>query len=574
MVITRSSDNPAAYLETLRQITVQMTVARDVAEVLGEITSALMTIGGVALARIWLYRSASDCETCRARGWQEDVANPGFALHLTASAGLYSHVDGTHHRIAVGERKVGEIAATRRPLWTEDLESDPRVPNKEWVRQEGLQSFAGYPLLFRSEVVGVLGVFSRQHITMQQFQSLEVFAAQAATAIKTAELFSRVEGLNDQLQLENRHLQEEHERVIARTAELQRTEAYLVAAQELSHTGSWARRVGTGEGYWSDETFRIFGRDPRDRVPNRQEMLDVWHPADAQLVDRTMEAAAREKRGFELDVRLVRPDRSIRHVHAKGQPIFDAAGNVVEFMGVVMDVTDLKRAERALRRARERTIEARFAAMLAERTRLAREIHDTLLQGFTGVALKLLAASKRVSGQGQTAMDLHELVTLAQQTLKDARQAVWDMRSPMLAEAEFSVALRTAAEEGTRGTGLSLEYETQGPPLPLDREIEVVALRIVQEAIANAVKHAEAHTVRVRCGYEARRMRLSIADDGRGFTVDPSFHAYGGHWGLLGMRERASQIGAKVLVRSTPGEGTKVILVAPYATREAHSRHS
>ena len=208
-----------------------------------------------------------------------------------------------------------------------------------------------------------------------------------------------------------------------------------------------------------------------------------------------------------------------------------------------------------------------FRSMLAERTRLAREIHDTLLQGFTGVALKLLAAAKRASGQQETAADLHELVTLAQRTLEDARHAVWDMRSPTLAEAEFSVALRHAAEEGTRGTGLGLEYETQGPPLPLDQEIEIVVLRVVQEAIANTVKHAGAHTVRVTCGYEARRVRLSIADDGKGFTVDPNFRTYGGHWGLLGMRERASQIGAKVSVQSSPGQGTEITLIVPYTLR-------
>ena len=209
MVTTRSSEDSALHLETLRQITVQMTVARDVAEVLEVITGALVTIAGVSLARIWLYRSEADCGTCRDRGWQQNSTKAPIALHLTASAGLYSHVDGAHHRIDVGHQKVGEIAASQRPIWTNDIESDPRVPNKEWVRQERLQSFAGYPLLFRGELVGVLAVFSQQRLTEHQLHSLEVFAAQAATAIKTAELFSRVERLNARLLVENSYLQEE-----------------------------------------------------------------------------------------------------------------------------------------------------------------------------------------------------------------------------------------------------------------------------------------------------------------------------------------------------------------------------
>jgi PAS domain S-box-containing protein len=357
------------------------------------------------------------------------------------------------------------------------------------------------------------------------------------------------------------------DRVASRTAELKRSEAYLAAGQELSHTGSWARRTNTGETYWSEETYRIFGRDPRTPAPTGSQVREVCHPDDRHLFDQAMETAAREARGFELDLRIIRPDGSIRYLHSKGQPVLDDAGVVVELMGVVMDVTDQKRAERALRRARERTLEARFAAVLDERTRLARELHDTLLQGFTGVSLRLLAASTRVTGQPETSAALREVLSLAQKTLEDARRAVWDIRSPLLVGAEFSTALRTAAEDATRGTELTLEYEVEGPARPLEPEIEAVVLRVVQEVAANAVRHAAARTLRVRCTYGARRVRLAIADDGRGFAVDPDFRAYGGHWGLLGMRERANQIGAKVTVRSAPGQGTKVILLVPYAVR-------
>jgi signal transduction histidine kinase len=93
-----------------------------------------------------------------------------------------------------------------------------------------------------------------------------------------------------------------------------------------------------------------------------------------------------------------------------------------------------------------------------------------------------------------------------------------------------------------------------------------VALRVVQEAIANVVKHAAAHTVRVRLDFDPRGMRVSVRDDGRGFTVDPETHTYGGHWGLLGMRERAARVGGTISVRSARGEGTEIVLAAPYST--------
>ena len=152
---------------------------------------------------------------------------------------------------------------------------------------------------------------------------------------------------------------------------------------------------------------------------------------------------------------------------------------------------------------------------------------------------------------------MRDLVGLAQQTLTDARRAVWDLRSPALAGADFPAALRAAAEDCVRGTKLELEYDVGGPPRPVDPEVEAVVVRVAQEAITNVVKHAAARTVRVRLSFETRRVRLSVIDNGRGFAVEGDFHAYGGHWGLLGMRERASQIHGKLSLRSTPGHGTE-----------------
>jgi PAS domain S-box-containing protein len=347
--------------------------------------------------------------------------------------------------------------------------------------------------------------------------------------------------------------------------ELRRSQAYLIAAQELGNTGSWARQISTGEIYWSEEVFRIFGVDPKTTRPSRELLTQLWHPDDREFADRMIDDSTREKRDYEMDVRILRPDGSVRYVHIRGQPVVDMNGRTDEFIGVIMDITDRKRTERALRRARERALQARFAAVLEERTRLARDIHDTLLQGFTGIALKLVAASSRVTEPPESITALRELIGLAQQTLTDARRAVWDLRSPALAGGDFPGAVRNAAEDCVRGTTLELEYDVGGPPRPVDPEVEAVVVRVAQEAITNVVKHADARTVRVRLSFEARRVRMSVIDDGRGFAVEPDFQAYGGHWGLLGMRERASQVQGKLSLRSTPGHGTEVVLLAPYA---------
>jgi PAS domain S-box-containing protein len=348
--------------------------------------------------------------------------------------------------------------------------------------------------------------------------------------------------------------------------ELRRSQTYLIEAQELGNTGSWGRRISTGEIYWSEEVFRIFGVDPRTTTPHRNLLTQLWHADDREFADRTIDDAVREKRNYEMDVRIVRPDGSIRYVHIRGQPVFDETGETDEFIGVIMDITNRKRTERALRRARERALEARFAAVLEERTRLARDIHDTLLQGFTGIALKLVAAINRVTGPPESVSALRDLVSLAQQTLTDARRAVWDLRSPALA-GDFPAALRTAVEDCVRGTTLGLEFDIGGPLQPVNPDVEAVVVRVAQEAVTNVVKHADARMVRVRLSFETRRVRLSVIDDGRGFTVESNFQAYGGHWGLLGMRERASQVHGKLSLRSTPGHGTELVLLVPYTVR-------
>jgi signal transduction histidine kinase len=221
------------------------------------------------------------------------------------------------------------------------------------------------------------------------------------------------------------------------------------------------------------------------------------------------------------------------------------------------------RLARAKRRARERVLEARFAAQLEERTRLAREIHDTLLQGFTGVSLQLLAAVGRRSDPSQFTAALSDVLALAQKTLADARRAVWDMRPPALDEGNFAGALETALARSVANSTLALDYNVRGAPRALRPELETVIFRVAQEAIVNVVKHAGAQTARVTLSYEDRSVRLIVTDDGSGFTVDPDRRTYAGHWGLLGMRERASQLRGKLIVRSAPGAGTKIMLRVP-----------
>ncbi|TMB62051.1 MAG: PAS domain-containing protein, partial [Deltaproteobacteria bacterium] len=134
-------------------------------------------------------------------------------------------------------------------------------------------------------------------------------------------------------------------------AELRRSEMYLAEGQRLSHTGSWARNVSSEEVFWSQETFRIFGLDSEKAKPSYRTFLERIHPDDRPLVQQTVDTASHEKKVWELDYRIVLPDLSTKHVHAVGHPVVNQYGNLVEYLGTVMDVTDQQQGRAALEKA-------------------------------------------------------------------------------------------------------------------------------------------------------------------------------------------------------------------------------
>src|SRR4030095_14880735 len=133
--------------------------------------------------------------------------------------------------------------------------------------------------------------------------------------------------------------------------ELRRTGAYLAEGQRISHTGSWGWNIATGELFWSQEHFRIFGFDPESAKPSYSMFLERIHPKDRAFVEQTVDRAVREGSDLEMDYRIVLTDGSTRYLQSLGHPVIRESGDLVEFVGTVMDVTERKRAEEALREA-------------------------------------------------------------------------------------------------------------------------------------------------------------------------------------------------------------------------------
>jgi two-component system, NarL family, sensor kinase len=205
-------------------------------------------------------------------------------------------------------------------------------------------------------------------------------------------------------------------------------------------------------------------------------------------------------------------------------------------------------------------------ARAEERTRIAREIHDTLAQGLTAIALNIESAMHRLDSRPDQARErLERALAMARQNLEDARQSVLDLRTTPLAGKPLAEALAALGRAFTSETGVAVRVDADpGLQLPLRTEAEL--FRIAQEALTNVRKHAHAREVRLSLRRHGASLRLSVRDNGRGFSARrPSNDGHG----LLGMRERAKLLGGRLQVSSTPGHGTRITARVPMPEPES-----
>lgn len=214
-------------------------------------------------------------------------------------------------------------------------------------------------------------------------------------------------------------------------------------------------------------------------------------------------------------------------------------------------------------RLRLRRVRQQYALVLAERARLGREIHDTLLQGMVGVALQLHGLSETLAPGSETLKQkLDRAREFLEHYIRETRLSIWDLRSPSLERRDLAGALREAGTAITAGTDVALELTVEGMPAPCDPRVEEHLLRIGHEAMANAIRHGRATTVRVGLCYTPGHIALSVRDDGQGFDATEVAHQSGRQWGLTTMRERAQQIGATFQCASS-STGTVIEATAP-----------
>jgi signal transduction histidine kinase len=208
-------------------------------------------------------------------------------------------------------------------------------------------------------------------------------------------------------------------------------------------------------------------------------------------------------------------------------------------------------------RARMARLHAQYVVMFAERSRMARELHDTLLQGMSAVAMQLNTIRARLSDAPDGPRRELELVQdTVTRCLEETRRVVWNLRERGASGGDLGAAIGRFARRISQGSSATCEVHVEGSPTHLPHAVEDQLFRIAQEALTNAIKHAKAKRIAVTLNYQVERVSLTISDDGQGF--DPSASTPPDHFGLVGLRERAAAIDATLDIRSTPGTGTTV----------------
>ncbi len=340
---------------------------------------------------------------------------------------------------------------------------------------------------------------------------------------------------------------------------LRRSESYLAEGQRISHTGSWAWNASTGELFWSLEYFRICGVDPDTFTPTLESVRPLVHPEDRDAMYQAFETALRDRTGFDHEFRFVRPDGTVRHVHGLGHPVVNEIGEVVEYVGTTVDITERKEADAERARLLRQVVEAQEE----ERRRIALEMHDQFGQQLSALALKLSALRNERGRRRVLGEQLASLETMTRQLDTDLELIISRLRPPALDDLGLVAALTNYVRHWSQHFGVNANLHASGlEPGRLTNEIDTALYRITQEALINVAKHARAGNVAVLLDGRSGRVSLIVEDDGLGFDMKQPIERPS-RFGLVGMRERASLLGGTLDIESHPGRGTTVVARIP-----------
>jgi two-component system sensor histidine kinase UhpB len=345
--------------------------------------------------------------------------------------------------------------------------------------------------------------------------------------------------------------------------------ALLNDAQKLAGVGCCHYEPRSGRVVWSDELYRIHGVTPATFTPTSESIIALVHPEDGAAWATAIANALRSGGAFANEFRIVRPDGSVRHLRSLGEVMHDDSGIVTSMLWSVLDITEQKRTEDALRASAEQltALSRRLVEVQeAERRQLSRELHDRVGQNLTALSINLdiLRTSLADAAHAHHAARLSDSAALLEATSDSIEDVMSELRPPMLDDYGLYPALNWYARRFSERTGIQVEVlgsESAERPAP---EIEITLFRIAQEALNNVAKHAHATRVQVELEHCASGCDMTITDNGIGIDRERVGDMRERHGlGMVTMRERTQAIGGLFTVGNGPGGGTRIAIEVP-----------
>jgi signal transduction histidine kinase len=498
-------------------------------------------------------------------------------LEIRASQGLgQDYVDNL--RIDTRDRRLPALRAidTGRPVQVPDVESDPGMASiLSLVRAEGYRSLLAVPLVTQHARPAVLVVYRSD---VHRFTEAEIglaasFANHAAMALENASLFNLTD---EELQKQVRFLRALNKVALSVSQSLVLDDVLTNAVEAVLHVmdtdTAWIYLLREGETTLRLRVHRGFSPGFAEQVSQIEvgsglngHVAETGQPLLVQDVHLNPELnqpllAQEGLRSFAaVPLRAKEGNVGVLGVATRDDRQF--IDNEVDLLSAIGGQVGIAvENARLYRRSRQ-------AAMLEERNRVAREIHDSLAQAFTGIVVQLEAA-ERLAGRRpeQARTSLHKARDLARTSLQEARRSVWGLRPRSLEDGSLTEAIHNQVRTAQGENGLTLRFATSGTERTLSSQLEMNLFRIAQEALNNVRRHAHARNAGIQLDYGARHVRLAVWDDGVGLAADrsPAGGDGDGHgFGLIGMQERTALMNGHMTITSAPGQGTKVEVIVP-----------
>ncbi len=353
--------------------------------------------------------------------------------------------------------------------------------------------------------------------------------------------------------------------------QLKHSEHLLAEARQLARIGSWNWDLRTNEVAWSDELYRIFGVKAQSFNPTYEKVImEFIHLEDQTGVRDMMAKSLSSHEPFSYFYRILRPDGEERVIHSRGQTVSDELGAPIRVYGTAQDVTERRNAEEELRATSEqlRALSARVqSAKEEEATRIAREIHDELGAALSSLRWDLEEIDEVVTRSAKQPQlqwlreKIAAMMSLTDSTVNNVRRISSELRPITLDALGLSETIEWQARQFQERTGITVTCDCYPENVGLDKQQSTALFRILQEALTNILRHAQATEVHIQLSSKNDAISLTISDNGRGITEGEKSGQR--TLGLLGMRERAHLIGGEMEITGTAAKGTIVVVRIP-----------